>query len=96
MSVLIKGIDQPENCHKCPCIQTFGAKFICGVTGDDINRLHICPMEKAPEPKKGKWISFDIGVFSNAGRECSNCGKRFELNITYPYCPMCGADMRED
>ena len=45
---------------------------------------------------KGKWVPFDIGVFSNAGRECSNCGKRFQLNISYNYCPNCGAEMESE
>jgi len=43
------------------------------------------------EPKKGRWIPFDIPWY-----ECSECGAvRENKAFMEHYCPNCGADMRE-
>ena len=41
------------------------------------------------ERPKGKWI--DKGSLTS---QCNNCGRR--SIIEYDFCPMCGADMREE
>ena len=49
------------------------------------------------EPKKGKWIPSEEG--STEAGSCSNCGWTAYLYendvVGMPYCPNCGADMRE-
>lgn len=54
------------------------------------------PDANVVERKTGKWVEqpkdFDLcGVEYFA---CSGCG--FECQLTYNFCPNCGADMRED
>ena len=53
-----------------------------------------------PERKKGKWIGKE--QFTNSPEfyswQCSVCGCVLEdptLDKPYPFCPHCGADMRE-
>lgn len=70
------------------------AEYIQGV----VERLKKLPAR--PERKKGRWI--DMGDFE----QCSACtGTRLkEINTVYgkaiwiktPYCPDCGAEMKED
>ena len=50
MSVLIKDMKMPKNCGQCPCRQIFGDKVLCGITGDDIYKLHVCHMVEVKTP----------------------------------------------
>lgn len=46
---------------------------------------------KSEEPrKKGKWLRSGSAIFPY---ECDQCGDTTEINT--PFCPHCGADMRE-
>ena len=47
-------------------------------------------IESEPERKKGKWISYNRGLF--IGSKCSQCDWLVEFQSNF--CPNCGADMR--
>ena len=96
MSIMIKGIDMPINCTRCPCSND-ESRF-CRAANEYIPMLgkpDFCPLEEAEERKKGKWIS-------RVGREdcyeCSECHAVIEGNEVYwrnnYFCYHCGADMR--
>jgi len=54
-------------------------------------RLLILLQMKSEEPrKKGKWLRSGSAIFPY---ECDQCGDTTERNT--PFCPHCGADMRE-
>lgn len=54
----------------------------------NIEALEIAVRAMAEERKKGKWRHYD-GMCS-----CSVCGSH--MDDISPFCPMCGADMREE
>ena len=59
----------------------------------EIDRLNELLKEK--QPKKGHWTPYDrYGVNDARDYECSVCKRVFSWNTDF--CPMCGADMREE
>ena len=97
MSILIKGIDMPENCETCELSSTDSSGFFgCCVTGSIVMRKREqerptwCPLVELPPHGKWNWVGFNI--------ECSKCGAMPNFDSTEPlynFCPNCGADMRE-
>lgn len=56
---------------------------ICAGISSALNRLNNAPIV---EPKRGEWV----------GDKCSMCGnERAWYGCNPPFCPDCGADMRE-
>lgn len=52
-----------------------------------------CKCEKV-EPKRGEWVGVNPMVDSV---QCSICGGQlFSAELETPYCPYCGAEMKED
>ena len=60
MSIIIKGMDMPEDCLKCPCFN--GEFVVCNVAGIDLSVYHAlhedCPLVEIPTPH-GRLIDFD-------------------------------------
>lgn len=49
-----------------------------------------------PERKRGRWeMKTDPYGFFDEVPVCSECGRITKWREKYPYCPSCGADMRE-
>lgn len=67
------------------CEQILGAiravELVCGI-----------PMCDVVERKVGRWETVGVKPYVLASK-CSVCGK--SANMEYPFCPNCGADMRE-
>ena len=95
MSILIKGIDMPTNCTRCPCSND--ETRYCGAANKYIPMIgkpSFCPLEEAEERKTGKWI--DIKLFGISCIKCSECNFT-EMDIPEArskFCQNCGADMR--
>ena len=102
MSVMIKGVEMPENCFGCPCVDLEWRVCNVNQTYEDIahntkERPDWCPLIEAEPIKHGRWI------FSpdNAEGLCSRCnykiyGKPYQntyMIVPYNYCPNCGARM---
>lgn len=107
MSVIIKGMDVPEKCNKCPFVDNdcsvLRTCIICegDVTADDGDefdfRPNWCPIE--PERKKGKWINAYPKIETDPMFMygiCSECGFEQSLSGKLNFCPNCGSDMREE
>lgn len=106
MSIMIKGIDMPINCTRCPCSND-ESRF-CRAANEYIPMLgkpDFCPLEEAEERKKGKWIVFDIDEEKYDEIKCTFCKHTFivdshhwtDIGFTKDdlnFCPHCGADMR--
>ena len=69
MSVLIKGMEMPKSCYKCPLRRRDGMDIVCPVAHErfsvaDVNilnyRLDNCPL--VPVPQHGRLIDADILV----------------------------------
>lgn len=58
MSLIIKGMDMPENCFACPCCNPYpGTCLYCGalnglpgIISPDSGRLDDCPLAEIPTP----------------------------------------------
>lgn len=91
MSVIIRGMDKPEDCDECLLSQWnyyTDMEYTCPFSVRHEN----CPLEQVESAeRRGKWI-FD-GNFCGLNRHrCSECGKtEFRMSA---YCPNCGAKMR--
>lgn len=91
MSIMIKGIDMPINCTRCPCSDD-GTRF-CRAANEYIPMLgkpDFCPLEEAKERKPGHWIAHKWGL--EITFECSECGCS-SLDAT-DFCPDCGSPMK--
>ena len=57
MSVMIKGMEMPENCYECPCarhdsfdgIQGYQCNVTLSYIANEISRLLICPLIEIKE-----------------------------------------------
>lgn len=79
MSVIIKGMKKPNNCHECPLLY---ATNIC----DGFKPCPIIPI------KHGRWIGKPIAGYSTV--RCSLCDNvLIENDGKFPYCPYCGYPM---
>lgn len=102
MSIMIKGIDMPINCTRCPCSDD-GTRF-CRAANKYIPMLSkpsFCPLMEAEERKTGQWRNIQIGEW--LGVECTACKIAYDRRevphvngggVAWYFCPECGADMR--
>ena len=88
MSIVIKGVDMPKNCHECPFLYVTA---VCDGSKD-------CPIEAESH---GKWIDAFIaadnlydrwGMLSQMRGYVCNCCQDFSV-ARYKYCPNCGTKM---
>lgn len=60
MSIIIKGIDMPEDCFECPCFS--GEFIVCNVVDKDLSVFHAlhkdCPLVEIPTPH-GRIVDYD-------------------------------------
>ena len=106
--VYVKGMEMPKNCDSCRCsYKVAGAwrsrcQFLrkkCDISEDRPSWCPLAPAADAVERKKGEWIEklyvtmegYVDGVIYN----CSQCGKMATKYTLSPFCPNCGAVMRE-
>ena len=64
MSVWIKGMEMPECCGKCSCVEISKYLHLCGVTGNSLDdewdaRNPDCPLIEVPTPH-GELIDRDV------------------------------------
>jgi hypothetical protein len=60
-----------------------------------LNMIEQTPTADVVEVKHGEWIGGEFNNYSGEYEEqCSNC-KKFSREYTRPYCPNCGAKMKE-
>ena len=87
MSVLIKGLEMPNDCGEC----FVGDRTIC----HDKCPLVEVPLDEEPV-KRGMWtfIRLTDKDWGHKAKECSSCGSTFFDTRQWNYCPNCGADMR--
>lgn len=73
MSVLIRGMELPESCGRCPLKRRNGIEFFCPAANEnfsvaDVNifecRLDRCPLIEVPEPH-GRLIDVDALGFTD-------------------------------
>lgn len=97
MSVIVKGMEMPENCSECRLMADYWcyAKTINGQPGPTFmdHRPDWCPLRPMPE-KHGRW-KIVTGEHHMRWRECSVCGAAHDLMYKWPYCPSCGACMED-
>lgn len=88
-----------EVCRDCWNIQRVGGCVMhCGIN-DAIKAVDAVPTVDAVEVRQGRWVHHpEIGWGSTW--LCSECGEKTVETVMgeprYKFCPMCGADMRED
>lgn len=101
MSILIKGIDMPTNCTRCPCSND--ETRYCRAANKYIPMLgkpSFCPLEEAEERKTGKWLPDNNSVYKMRFI-CSECRESQVVPTTgftkykpiWDFCPLCGAKM---
>ena len=78
---------------KCAYEQPWGADAVIAMIED-------FPAADVRENKRGKWIEIPDEVFASTYK-CSSCGEaplcdEYSDYTFSPYCPNCGADMREE
>lgn len=109
MSVMIKGMEMPEECLGCPfesyheCLITHPLKMSAG-----IGRAEWCPLKDVEEVKHGEWQTEKREVYGLPAvyHVCSKCGTEYpatfmaaccadfeEDKAVFDYCPKCGAKM---
>jgi len=96
MSIMIKGIDMPINCARCPCCDD-ETRF-CRAANEYIPMLgkpNFCPLMEAEERKTGYWE--DMSWRNYIGHRCSVCGESCATYVLSKprdrYCKWCGARM---
>lgn len=104
MSVLITGMEMPENCIECPLRKGTvcdAFQLIQPYTFKDDERAAFCPMTEVPEPKTGTWIGEGDGYSDDEivydtwyCSECDWCIGEDDQDALPNFCPNCGADMR--
>lgn len=106
MSVLIRNMEMPTNCHSCPmCLMRFcqamDRELSERETRPNAKRPDDCPLVPADviERKRGEWDKDSDMAFY---WKCSECGaylfwrhEEFMANGNPHFCPNCGSDMRE-
>lgn len=101
MSILIKGMEMPQNCYECKFglatfyrLYTQDSKgkancYSCVLTGKQITsmkrNIH-CPL--VPVPPHGRWNNIIQGIIPSG--QCSNCGAWDKVTR---FCPNCGSQM---
>ncbi len=96
MSILIKGMEKPETCSKCPFCQFDGLdlKLRCLVTDEDIffdakkKRAGNCPLVEIPP--HGDLIDRDA-VRKEFAEMCEQCGEKYDA-----VCRACYVDTCDD
>ena len=80
------------------CLDCSGAN-ICGGTCDDTDRIREIPPANVRPVVRGRWI-LDSDPGEPWKYRCNLCGEVTTSTCMgeprYHYCPMCGADMREE
>ena len=101
MSVMIKDMEMPTNCTRCPCSDD-DAQF-CKAADEYIpmpGKPKFCPLaEVEPQRIKGRWVRKESDL--SWWYECSECGESplfdpYENEVRTPFCPWCGARMEEE
>lgn len=92
MSVMIKGVKMPMNCHECDAL---GYSDIVGIDCSEYRfdcRASCCPLEDVEPVKHGRWEF--VGQLTNAPvYKCTVCKRPSYLKSDW--CPRCGAKMDE-
>lgn len=85
MSILIKGMEMPKNCHECPFLYV---TIVCDGSKD-------CPLVEVPH---GKWVlkTFNDGYGEYQLYECDQCGAVTAQRKSKNYCHNCGAKMESE
>lgn len=99
MSVIVNGMEMPNNCGECNFLHFEGFIQWCCLTGsEDVfydAKPSSCPL--AEEVVHGKWIEIDD--YGDAHYQCDQCKEEYVLidgtpkENQYNYCPNCGAKM---
>ena len=104
MSILIKGMEMPQDCWHCEfCKTTMEKVDFCAINRKQYNwglkeRPSDCPLIEVPDKdvqpvKHGKWED-SIAKYGILRHKCSVCNKY--SHMAYNYCPNCGARMDGD
>ena len=105
MSILIKGMEMPNNCADCP-LSVIAQNEISGEQtrlcfaipkhfASTIHKLTDCPLVEIPEGHKGHWEERHLEeapMFLRRRWYCSECGE-WQTYGRPRYCPNCGAEM---
>lgn len=89
MSVIVKGMQMPQNCNECRFCEGYENGFVCAAflnrIADRRHRLDTCPLE--PQ-KTGHWKRKEY-LDGSVGYVCSRCGS--VTILAYHFCPTCGS-----
>ena len=110
MSILIKGMDMPESCWRCPfCLTIDPDTYRCIPTGhefestfDAINHIVCdCPLVERPD-ELAKNVYYEERE-THCDFKCSLCGATIGCvecgtmdGARFHYCPNCGAEMERE
>ena len=91
-------IEREAAYEKCGWYNTVNGKSVCAVRKDEIASI---PAADVAHVVHGEWIEQEHSMYDSIWGEdvtwfmyiCSKCGE--EAMSDFPYCPFCGADMRE-
>lgn len=104
--IYIPGMEMPENCYDCPCIDAENGRCQAVNSRDFVYeyRPHWCPLVPAAdvvEVKHGRWNEESPDYLDgDSVYVCSVCGETWTLIEGTPldnnmhYCPSCGAKMK--
>ena len=99
MSVMIKDMEMPTNCTRCPCSDD--DTWFCRAANEYIPMLgkpKFCPLaEVEPKRIKGKWIQDN---YYDEKYVCDKCGEPCATYIMGKprdrFCKWCGAEMETE